>query len=198
MPGEEGVRKREADLCKINKQTSPHAKKKTLMNSARVNCSNDALAVRTIRSAPSVHSFKFKAMNQYDAPPARAMMTHRRNSTGISKSTLTRQNRRTIQFNISLFAAACCGCNPAAAAASTVFFSLWIAAAAVQTAATVSACSQPNSYDPPKQLRSRTIIAKCAAIHEHADITSFSSCNLAPHLSRQWAKWFVLVTGARF
>jgi hypothetical protein len=45
----------------------------------------------------------------------------------------------------SLFAAACCGCNPAAAAASTVFFSLWIAAAAVQTAATVSACSQPNT-----------------------------------------------------
>jgi hypothetical protein len=44
-----------------------------------------------------------------------------------------------------LFAAACCGCNPAAAAASTVFFSLWIAAAAVQTAATVSACSQPNT-----------------------------------------------------
>jgi hypothetical protein len=42
-----------------------------------------------------------------------------------------------------LFAAACCGCNPAAAAASTVFFSLWIAAAAVQTAATVSACSLP-------------------------------------------------------
>jgi hypothetical protein len=38
-----------------------------------------------------------------------------------------------------------CGCNPAAAAASTVFFSLWIAAAAVQTAATVSACSQPNT-----------------------------------------------------
>jgi hypothetical protein len=103
-----------------------------------------------------------------------------------------------LQLIISLFAAACCGCNPAAAAASTVFFSLWIAAAAVQTAATVSACSQPNSYDPPKQLRSRTIIAKCAAIHEHADITSFSSCNLAPHLSRQWAKWFVLVTGARF
>jgi hypothetical protein len=33
----------------------------------------------------------------------------------------------------------------AAAAASTVFFSLWIAAAAVQTAATVSACSQPNT-----------------------------------------------------
>jgi hypothetical protein len=50
----------------------------------------------------------------------------------------------------SLFAAACCGCNPAAAAASTVFFSLWIAAAAVQTAATVSACSQPNT---PKQVR---------------------------------------------
>jgi hypothetical protein len=46
---------------------------------------------------------------------------------------------------ISLFAAACCGCNPTAAAASTVFFSLWIAAAAVQTAATVSACSQPNT-----------------------------------------------------
>jgi hypothetical protein len=45
----------------------------------------------------------------------------------------------------SLFAAACCGCNPAAAAASTVFFSLWIAAAAIQTAATVSACSQPNT-----------------------------------------------------
>jgi hypothetical protein len=44
-----------------------------------------------------------------------------------------------------LFAAACCGCNPAAAAASTVFFSLWIAAAAIQTAATVSACSQPNT-----------------------------------------------------
>nr|ACR35450.1 unknown [Zea mays] len=44
-----------------------------------------------------------------------------------------------------LFAAACCGCNPAAAAASTVFFSLWIAAAAVQTAATVSACSLPNT-----------------------------------------------------
>jgi hypothetical protein len=54
-----------------------------------------------------------------------------------------------LQLIISLFAAACCGCNPAAAAASTVFFSLWIAAAAVQTAATVSACSQPNSYDPP-------------------------------------------------
>jgi hypothetical protein len=33
----------------------------------------------------------------------------------------------------------------AAAAASTVFFSLWIAAAAIQTAATVSACSQPNT-----------------------------------------------------
>jgi hypothetical protein len=46
---------------------------------------------------------------------------------------------------VSLFAAACCGCNPAAAAASTVFFSLWIAAAAIQTAATVSACSQPNT-----------------------------------------------------
>jgi hypothetical protein len=46
---------------------------------------------------------------------------------------------------MSLFAAACCGCNPAAAAASTVFFSLWIAAAAIQTAATVSACSQPNT-----------------------------------------------------
>jgi hypothetical protein len=45
----------------------------------------------------------------------------------------------------SLFAAACCGYNPAAAAASTVFFSLWIAAAAIQTAATVSACSQPNT-----------------------------------------------------
>jgi hypothetical protein len=45
----------------------------------------------------------------------------------------------------SLFAAACCGCNPAAAAASTVFFSLWIAAAAIQTAATVSACSQSNT-----------------------------------------------------
>jgi hypothetical protein len=45
----------------------------------------------------------------------------------------------------SLFAAACCGCNPAAAAASTVFFPLWIAAAAIQTAATVSACSQPNT-----------------------------------------------------
>jgi hypothetical protein len=44
-----------------------------------------------------------------------------------------------------LFAAACCGCNPAAAAASTVFFSLWIAAAAIQTAATVSAYSQPNT-----------------------------------------------------
>jgi hypothetical protein len=44
-----------------------------------------------------------------------------------------------------LFAAACCGYNPAAAAASTVFFSLWIAAAAIQTAATVSACSQPNT-----------------------------------------------------
>lgn len=100
MPGEEGVRKREADLCKINKQTSPHAKKKTLMNSARVNCSNDALAVRTIRSAPSVHSFKFKVMNQDDAPPARAMMTHRRNSTGISKSTLTRQNRRAAHVSI--------------------------------------------------------------------------------------------------
>jgi hypothetical protein len=50
-------------------------------------------------------------------------------------------------MSISLFAAACCGCNPAAAAAaaSTVFFSLWIAAAAIQTAATVSACSQPNT-----------------------------------------------------
>jgi hypothetical protein len=48
----------------------------------------------------------------------------------------------------SLFAAACCGCNPAAAAASTVFFSLWIAAAAIQTAATVSACSQPNTPLP--------------------------------------------------
>jgi hypothetical protein len=46
---------------------------------------------------------------------------------------------------INLFAAACCGYNPAAAAASTVFFSLWIAAAAIQTAATVSACSQPNT-----------------------------------------------------
>jgi hypothetical protein len=45
-----------------------------------------------------------------------------------------------------LFAAACCGCNPAAAAASTVFFSLWIAAAAIQTAATVSACSQLQQY----------------------------------------------------
>jgi hypothetical protein len=50
-----------------------------------------------------------------------------------------------VLFFLSLFAAACCGCNPAAAAASTVFFSLWIAAAAVQTAATVSACSQPNT-----------------------------------------------------
>jgi hypothetical protein len=49
------------------------------------------------------------------------------------------------ELPISLFAAACCGCNPAAAAASTVFFSLWIAAAAIQTAATVSACSQPNT-----------------------------------------------------
>jgi hypothetical protein len=38
-----------------------------------------------------------------------------------------------------------CGCNPAAAAASTIFFSLWIAAATIQTAATVSACSQPNT-----------------------------------------------------
>jgi hypothetical protein len=28
---------------------------------------------------------------------------------------------------------------------TTVFFSLWIAAAAIQTAATVSACSQPNT-----------------------------------------------------
>jgi hypothetical protein len=37
---------------------------------------------------------------------------------------------------------------PAAAAASTVFFSLWIAAAAIQTAATVSACSQPNTRNP--------------------------------------------------
>jgi hypothetical protein len=37
-------------------------------------------------SAPSVHS-KFEAMNQDDAPPARIMMTQRRNSTGISKST---------------------------------------------------------------------------------------------------------------
>jgi hypothetical protein len=44
---------------------------------------------------------------------------------------------------VTLFAAACCGCNPAAA--STVFFSLWIAAAAIQTDATVSACSQPNT-----------------------------------------------------
>jgi hypothetical protein len=43
-----------------------------------------------------------------------------------------------------------CGCNPAAAAASTVFFSLWIAAAAVQTAATVSACSQPNTPRDPR------------------------------------------------
>jgi hypothetical protein len=50
-----------------------------------------------------------------------------------------------VEVTISLFAAACCGCNPAAAAASTVFFSLWIAAAAIQTAATVSACSQPNT-----------------------------------------------------
>jgi hypothetical protein len=52
-----------------------------------------------------------------------------------------------VSTTISLFAAACCGCNPAAA--STVFFSLWIAAAAIQTAATVSACSQPNTpYTP--------------------------------------------------
>jgi hypothetical protein len=55
---------------------------------------------------------------------------------------------------IGLFAAACCGCNPAAAAASTVFFSLWIAAAAVQTAATVSACSLPNTPYIPKVLPS--------------------------------------------
>ena len=92
-----GVRKRQTFAKSTSK---PQAKKKTLMNSARANCSTDALAIRTIRSAPSVHSFKFKAMNQDDAPPARAMMTHRRNSTGISKSTLTRQNRRSIHVNI--------------------------------------------------------------------------------------------------
>jgi hypothetical protein len=45
-----------------------------------------------------------------------------------------------------------CGCNPAAAAASTVFFSLWITAAAIQTAATVSACSQPNTPSSQPQL----------------------------------------------
>jgi hypothetical protein len=60
-------------------------------------------------------------------------------------------------MSFSLFAAACCGCNPAAAAASTVFFSLWIAAAAIQTAATVSACSQPNTpFDLFSQLRFST------------------------------------------
>jgi hypothetical protein len=37
------------------------------------------------------------------------------------------------------------------AAASTVFFSLWIAAAAIQTAATVSACSQPNTPNNVEQ-----------------------------------------------
>jgi hypothetical protein len=57
---------------------------------------------------------------------------------------------------MSLFAAACCGCNPAAAAASTVFFSLWIAAAAVQTAATVSACSQPNTPDDSEATQQAT------------------------------------------
>lgn len=92
-----GVRKRQTFAKSTSK---PQAKKKTLMNSARANCSTDALAIRAIRSAPPVHSFKFKAMNQDDAPPARAMMTHRRNSTGISKSTLTRQNRRAIHVNI--------------------------------------------------------------------------------------------------
>lgn len=77
----------------FNKSSRPEAtpnrsqaKKKTLMNSARANCSTDALAIKAIISAPSVHSFKFKKMNQDDAPPAPAMMTQRRNSTGISSS----------------------------------------------------------------------------------------------------------------
>ena len=67
-------------------QNRSQAKKKTLMNSARANCSTDALAIKAIISAPSVHSFKFKKMNQDDAPPAPAMMTQRRNSTGIRSS----------------------------------------------------------------------------------------------------------------
>jgi hypothetical protein len=78
---------------------------------------------------------------------------------------------------ISLFAAACCGCNPAAAAASTVFFSLWIAAAAVQTAATVSACSQPNT---PKEFFLR--ISK-KIIGNGENTTSFESdvwCGVVP------------------
>jgi hypothetical protein len=37
-----------------------------------------------------------------------------------------------------------------ASIAATVFFSLWIAAAAIQTAATVSACSQPNTPVHPQ------------------------------------------------
>jgi hypothetical protein len=103
MPGNirvPGCKKTRGRRTFAKSSSKPQAKKKTLMNSARANCSTDALAIRTIRSAPSVHSFKFKVMNQDDAPPARAMMTHRRNPTGISKSTLTRQNRRAVHVSI--------------------------------------------------------------------------------------------------
>jgi hypothetical protein len=68
------------------------------------------------------------------------------------------------KISVGLFAAACCGCNPAAAAASTVFFSLWIAAAAVQTAATVSACSQPNTPRNAMQL-SVSVSVQAACYH---------------------------------
>jgi hypothetical protein len=73
----------------------------------------------------------------------------------VLSSPRTRSLEETIY---SLFAAACCGCNPAAAAASTVFFSLWIAAAAVQTAATVSACSQPNTPIVNLDVRNEKIV----------------------------------------
>jgi hypothetical protein len=76
-----------------------------------------------------------------------------------------------------LFAAACCGCNPAAAAASTLFFSLWIAAAAIQTAATVSACSQPNTplaFARPSVAACSTGFVRRARAYKHSIQHSWS------------------------
>jgi hypothetical protein len=78
-----------------------------------------------------------------------AIKFHLKLLTGDHSSQITHNSSYRV---ISLFAAVCCGCNPAAAAASTVFFSLWIAAAAIQTAATVSACSQSNMGKKKKEV----------------------------------------------
>jgi hypothetical protein len=72
-----------------------------------------------------------------------------------------------------MFAAACCGCNLAAAAASTIFFSLWIAAAAIQTAATVSACSQPNTPNNGQWAATVThvfLMYACRSVDSHAKL----------------------------